>query len=61
MLELQDLEGNLSYYVEELDINPAEAAAIEERVNLLEPLKRKYGPSLPDVTARRDNAAARLD
>ncbi len=61
VLELQDLEGDLTEYAEELDINPAEAAALEERVNLLESLKRKYGPSLGDVTARRENAAARLD
>ena len=60
-LELQDLEGNLADYAGELDINPAEAATLEERVNLLESLKRKYGPSLTDVLARRDAAAARLD
>lgn len=61
VLELQDLEGNLTEYAGELDINPAEAASLEERVNLLESLKRKYGPSLADVLARRDQAAARLD
>jgi DNA repair protein RecN (Recombination protein N) len=60
-LELQDLESNLADYADELDINPAEAATLEERVNLLESLKRKYGPSLTDVLARRDAAAARLD
>ena len=61
MLELQDLESNLTDYAGELDIDPAEAAALEERVNLLESLKRKYGPSLADVIARRESAAARLD
>ena len=61
VLELQDLESNLSEYAEELDINPAEAAALEERINLLESLKRKYGPLLSDVAARRESAAARLD
>lgn len=60
-IELQDLEANLSDYAGELDIDPAEAAVLEERVNLLESLKRKYGPSLADVLARRDRAAARLD
>jgi DNA repair protein RecN (Recombination protein N) len=60
-LELQDLESNLADYADELDIDPAEAASLEERVNLLESLKRKYGPSLADVLARRDAAAARLD
>ncbi len=60
-LELQDLESNLADYSDELDINPAEAATLEERVNIIETLKRKYGPSLTDVLARRDAAAARLD
>ena len=50
-LELQDLEGNLTDYADELDINPAEAASLEERVNSIETLKRKYGPSLNDVLA----------
>ena len=61
VLELQDLERNLADYAGELDIDPAEAAALEERVNLLESLKRKYGATLGDVLARRDAAAARLD
>lgn len=61
VIELQDLEGNLADYASELDIDPAEAAALEQRVNLLESLKRKYGPSLGDVIARRESAAARLD
>ena len=61
VLELQDLERNLAGYVDELDIDPAAAAALEDRVNLLESLKRKYGATLGDVLARRDAAAARLE
>jgi len=60
-LELNDLESNLAEYVDELEIDPAEAATLEERVNLLESLKRKYGPTLADVFTRREAAAARLD
>ena len=60
-VELQDLEGNLADYTQELEINPAEAETLAERVNLIESLKRKYGPSLADVLNRRDHAAARLD
>lgn len=60
-LELQDLESNLADYADELDINPAEAATLEERVNVIETLKRKYGPSLADVLTRRETAATRLD
>jgi DNA repair protein RecN (Recombination protein N) len=60
-MELQDLESTLTDYADELDIDPAEAATLEERVNLLESLKRKYGPRLSDVLSRREATAARLD
>ena len=61
VIELQDLERDLADYAEDLEIDPEESAALEQRVNTLESLKRKYGPSLVDVLARRDEAAARLD
>jgi DNA repair protein RecN (Recombination protein N) len=60
-MELQELERSLADYAEDLDIDPAEAARLEERVNLFESLKRKYGGDLAAVLAQRDRAAARLD
>jgi len=60
-IELQDLEATLTDYAEELDIDPSEAATIEERVNLVESLKRKYGPTIPDILCRQETIAARLD
>jgi len=61
VLELQELEGSLRDYAEELDLDPAEAAELEGRVNLFETLKRKYGPTLEAVLAHRDECAERLD
>lgn len=60
-MELQELERSLADYAEDLDIDPSEAARLEERVNLFETLKRKYGGDLAAVLAQRDRAAARLD
>ncbi len=60
-MELQELERSLADYAEDLEIDPAEAARLEERVNLFESLKRKYGADLHAVLAHRDRAAARLD
>lgn len=60
-LELQDLEATLTDYAEELATDPAEAAQLEERVNLIENLKRKYGPTIADILARHQTLAARLD
>ncbi len=42
-------------------MDPAEAKALEERVDLLENLKRKYGPTLEEVVVTGESAAARLD
>ena len=61
LLELQDLESSLTDYLDELEINPEEAAALEDRVNLIESLKRKYGGSIANVLEARDEAMARLD
>ncbi len=47
-------------YVEGLEFDPAEIAALEERINLLESLKRKYGAHLEEIHAFRDEAAAKL-
>ena len=60
-IELQDLEASLTDYADELEIDPSEAAAIEDRVNTVETLKRKYGPTLDDILARQETLAARLD
>lgn len=60
-MELQELERSLADYADDLDIDPAEAARLEERVNLFESLKRKYGGDLYAVLAHRERAAARLD
>jgi DNA repair protein RecN (Recombination protein N) len=60
-IELQDLEATLTDYAGELDIDPSEAASIEERVNLVESLKRKYGPTIADVLSREAAIADRLD
>lgn len=61
VLELRELDARLMDYADELEIDPAEAAALDERMNLLESLKRKYGPALEDVLAKREEAANRLD
>lgn len=60
LAEIEDLASSLQHYAEELDIEPASLAELEERVSLFETLKRKYGGSINDVIAFGDTAAARL-
>jgi DNA repair protein RecN (Recombination protein N) len=58
--QIEEIARQLQRYLEKLDIDPAELARIEERVSLLESLKRKYGATLADVIAFGENAVARL-
>jgi DNA repair protein RecN (Recombination protein N) len=52
--QLEDLAGFLRKYADNIEASPARLQQIEERLALLERLKRKYGPTLADVIARRD-------
>ena len=52
--QLEDLAGFLRKYADGIEASPARLQQIEERLALLERLKRKYGPTLADVVARRD-------
>ncbi len=61
VLELQEMESGLAHYLDDLSTDPAELARLEERINTLETLKRKYGPSLDDVVNHREEVAKRLD
>ncbi|MFC4996207.1 DNA repair protein RecN [Rubritalea tangerina] len=61
LVELQELERGMADYSAGMDIDPAEASALEERINTFETLKRKYGPSLEDVVAHHERASERLD
>lgn len=59
-VELEDLSRQLEHYRSEIDLDPEQAAALEERVDLLESLKRKYGGSLEEVVAAGERARERL-
>jgi DNA repair protein RecN (Recombination protein N) len=52
--QLEDLAGFLRSYADGIEASPARLQQIEERLALLERLKRKHGPALADVVARRD-------
>jgi DNA repair protein RecN (Recombination protein N) len=56
----RELQSALSRYAEKADVDPARQAALEERLDLIHSLKRKYGASLAEVIAFGDEAKARL-
>jgi DNA repair protein RecN (Recombination protein N) len=58
--QLEDLAAFLRKYADAIEASPARLQQVEERLALLERLKRKYGPSLSDVIARRDSMRREL-
>ena len=55
--QLADLGAAVADYAERLSLDPAQMKLVEERYNLVQTLKRKYGSTLPKVVAFGDNAS----
>jgi DNA repair protein RecN (Recombination protein N) len=58
---LSDIVRNLREYLEEIEFNPKRLEEVEERVNLIHNLNRKYGGSVPTVIAFAEQARKQLD
>ncbi len=58
--ELDDLAERLREQLEELDFNPHELDQIEERLELIARLKKKYGGTIGKILAFREEAARQL-
>ena len=59
--ELDDVARSLRDYADGLDADPAEAAALEERVATLDTLKRKYGADFPSIMEHLQRCREKLD
>jgi DNA repair protein RecN (Recombination protein N) len=58
--ELSEIARSLTDYAQQLDLDPAQLAVLEERVSLFESLKRKYGGTITEVIAFGERAAERM-
>ncbi len=58
--QLADLSGAVADYAERLSLDPERMKQVEERYNLVQTLKRKYGSTLAEVIAFGEKAAKRL-
>jgi DNA repair protein RecN (Recombination protein N) len=56
--QLEDLAFSLRDYAAGIDATPARLEQVEDRLALLERLKRKHGPTLANVIARREALSA---
>lgn len=59
--QLNDLTAELIRYREGLEFEPGRLDFLEERIELINRLKRKYGDDVSEVLVYRDQAAAELD
>jgi DNA repair protein RecN (Recombination protein N) len=58
---LGELQTALTRYADRIELEPARLQELEERLNLLQSLKRKYGPTLAEVTRFAEEAARKLE
>jgi DNA repair protein RecN (Recombination protein N) len=59
--QLEDLAQTLRVYGEHIDASPGRLQHVEDRLALLDRLKRKYGRSLSEVIAKKDALCRQLD
>jgi DNA repair protein RecN (Recombination protein N) len=59
--QLEDLAFHLRSYASNIDASPARLQEIEDRLALLERLKKKHGPTLNDVLAKGEQLRRDLD
>src|SRR6266481_7865983 len=60
VVELSEIARDLSRYAENLDLDPEQLSAIEQRISLFESLKRKYGTTISEVIAFGERATERM-
>ena len=58
---LEDIAIELRDYLEGMEFNPRRLEQVEDRLDLISKLKRKYGGSIPAVLAFAEDARAQLD
>lgn len=59
--ELQDLYRNIMDYIESLDIDEERLKLLEDRIDTINRLKRKYGNTIEDILKYRDTIENRYD
>ncbi len=58
---LHELQSELSHYAEKIEIDPGRLQQLEERLNLINSLKRKYGATIAEVIAFGEGAQRKLE
>ncbi|MEX6586854.1 DNA repair protein RecN [Paraclostridium bifermentans] len=61
MYELQDISRDIRSYKENIDFSPYELEQIEQRVDEINTLRRKYGDTIEEILVYKDKINERLD
>jgi DNA repair protein RecN (Recombination protein N) len=61
LLQLEDAASELGSYAQDLSFDPARLGTLEDELDRLSRVKRKYGSTSEEVLAYRNHAAAELD
>ena len=59
-IALEEVAFDLSRYLDKLDLDPAEAAEVEDRLNTLNRILNKYGGTVEETLARREALRAQI-
>jgi DNA repair protein RecN (Recombination protein N) len=59
-IELREMESSVRDYAEGIEIQPDELARLEQRIHTIQTLKRKYGSTVKDILAFREQAEGKL-
>src|SRR5262249_49603192 len=59
--QLQGLQHEVSAFADKVEVDPKRLRALEERLNLLASLKRKYGASIGEINAFGETARVKLE
>lgn len=60
LYQLEDAASDIAGYYENLEFDPHKLAAVEERLDTIYKLKKKYGATIADILTYRDRAQAEL-
>jgi DNA repair protein RecN (Recombination protein N) len=59
--DLNSFTSDLTDYAEGIEVDTGQLKMLEDRINLISTLRRKYGPSLSDVIARGEESSRSLE
>ena len=61
LYELEDIAYQIRDYRDRVEFNPHRLAEVEERLDLIHRLKRKYGGSIPEILSYQEQASQKLE